>query len=192
MDASTDVLRLNKQLNQAIGQSVENTRVEKVDMENLFNDSPVHNLTKLISQSKYSAIHLADISRILLLYKYGGVYTDSDIILIRKTDYGDKFLTRNGNSAVLNNAVFAYPKSDSFLFAILRYINSKYRGRSYFEVLRLFKDKVNEFCETFCECNPQQMTRDGWINCCDLKIIREFIIREVKAIYKMVKSSTNY
>lgn len=58
-----------------------------------------------VYRSQWPPIHLSDVLRLLVLYRYGGIYMDSDVIVMRSfRDLNPVFLTEEEKS-FLNNGV---------------------------------------------------------------------------------------
>ncbi|XP_075265641.1 alpha-1,4-N-acetylglucosaminyltransferase-like [Convolutriloba macropyga] len=111
-NSSLDLVRAN--LSVVLNRHFNNIELVHMTAEELFKDTPVESLMPNISKARYKAVHISDIARVVLIYKYGGVYSDADIILRRKPEFGPKFFTRSGASGMLINAAFAYPKGIQF------------------------------------------------------------------------------
>lgn len=65
---------------------------------------------------------IADVLRVQLIYKYGGIYSDIDSICLKKFDerFCKAFLNFNVNKYAVSNNFFGFPKNDLFLEFYLR------------------------------------------------------------------------
>lgn len=63
----------------------DNVRILHLDYERYSKDTPVHELyaSGKLKYSQYARSHASDVLRYLTLYKYGGIYLDLDVIVIK-------------------------------------------------------------------------------------------------------------
>ena len=162
-----------------------NIDVVHMTTEELLKDTPAEQLLPNISRARYHAVHRSDIARIALIYKYGGVYSDADIILRRKPNFGPKFFTRSGASSLLINAAFAYPKGDSILWNALYELKKTYDPKGY--TVMYTHNKVTErFCKSSCDNTAQQFDNNTVnFKCCDMTIVGEFILFRVSSFWQI-------
>ena len=69
-------------------------------------------------------VHISDALRVLLVWKFGGIYLDLDYVVMEDMTHYQTFLVDNG-SGVTNNA-FSFPPGHSFLFKVLENIQKSY------------------------------------------------------------------
>ncbi|XP_075240019.1 uncharacterized protein LOC142335424 isoform X2 [Convolutriloba macropyga] len=152
-----------------------NIDVVHMTTEELLKDTPAEQLLPNISRARYHAVHRSDIARIALIYKYGGVYSDADIILRRKPNFGPKFFTRSGASSLLINAAFAYPKGDSILWNALYELKKTYDPKGY--TVMYTHNKVTErFCKSSCDNTARQFDNNTVnFKCCDMTIVASVV-----------------
>lgn len=88
----------------------ENVYLRNVNMETFAKNSPLDlDHRDKIYSSKHPVVHLADFLRLLILYKYGGIYIDTDFIIFKNFDALEKtFITREHTYELLNNGVMAF------------------------------------------------------------------------------------
>ncbi|XP_076266976.1 lactosylceramide 4-alpha-galactosyltransferase-like [Rhynchophorus ferrugineus] len=81
--ASTESSRIIKAL-----QFYPNIKFLRVNMDRFVEGSPVNDLWKSrkIHTGKYALSHTSDVLRYLLLWKYGGIYADLDVVVIKNLD----------------------------------------------------------------------------------------------------------
>jgi lactosylceramide 4-alpha-galactosyltransferase len=129
---------LNTEINEALKSVLlhhENVQVLYVDMDLLFNGTPVEEFHKrqLLKTSKFLAVHTSDAIRILTLWLYGGKYFDLDIITVRNLTGINNFIIHETNFPVTNiaNSFFAYEKRSPIGEYILKRLNKEYNGGSW-------------------------------------------------------------
>jgi lactosylceramide 4-alpha-galactosyltransferase len=68
--------------------SYKNVKIGHLDFERYVKDTPVEDLYKggKIDKSKYPQSHASDVLRYLTLWKYGGIYADLDVIVIKSLE----------------------------------------------------------------------------------------------------------
>ena len=66
-------------------QTVQNVEFYTVNWDNIFKDTPIHNLTqsKKFHESQFKVSHFSDALRMAMVYKYGGFYSDLDAVTIQ-------------------------------------------------------------------------------------------------------------
>lgn len=103
------------------------------DLDELLKDTPTQEFATLWyewRQTKHYPIHYSELIRLAALYKYGGVYLDSDIIVLKpiyalkKNSIGVE--SQMGGSSIFNGAVMAFDKYSPFLMECLREFYSTY------------------------------------------------------------------
>nr|CAI5858347.1 unnamed protein product [Callosobruchus analis] len=79
-DESDDILRALL--------SYENVKLLHVNFDDYTKDTPVEELYKsgLLDDSEYAQSHASDVLRYLTLWKYGGIYLDLDVIVVRSLE----------------------------------------------------------------------------------------------------------
>ena len=92
-------------------------QVQKYDLEDMLRNSPAQDfLSKIKSASKgpfwYS--HLTDLLRLLLLYKWGGIYMDTDMVVVRLVNSLKNVLGYQGKWG-LNGAFMAFEKDNPYI-----------------------------------------------------------------------------
>ncbi|KAK4884084.1 hypothetical protein RN001_000355 [Aquatica leii] len=90
-------------------QNYKNIKILSFDFQNLVKDSPAESLykNKKIQSAAFPVIVASDISRLLILQKYGGIYLDLDVIVIKPLEkLGFNYAGLQSNKYV-NNAVLS-------------------------------------------------------------------------------------
>ena len=99
-------------------------RVEKYNLTKLIVDSPAHDFIEKLEKAKRSDhwySHETNILRLLLLYKWGGVYLDTDVILVRSLNSLERNTLgfQDSKKSLLNGAFMIFEKGHSYLESCL-------------------------------------------------------------------------
>ena len=111
-----------------------NVEVLAYTLEDLVKDTPaatfVGDKLKNATGGKYWYTHESDLIRLLVLYKWGGVYIDNDVILVRSFDNLklNKLVWHDLDGNWLNNGVIMFEKGHTFLRDCLKEFAETYRG----------------------------------------------------------------
>nr|XP_022907909.1 lactosylceramide 4-alpha-galactosyltransferase-like [Onthophagus taurus] len=85
----------------------------------------------LIETSSYFVEHFSDAFRLIVLMKFGGIYLDSDVIVMRSlNDLGLNFVGKESET-VLGTAILAFEKGSYLLNALLKDFNINYDPKSW-------------------------------------------------------------
>ena len=105
--------------------------VQRYNLEELLEDSPAKSLIpKLKMDSKYLYSHESDLLRILILYQWGGVYMDTDVIIVRPLDSLMNAIGMEDKN-YLNGAFMTFEKGNMYLKACLEEFARNYDQRSW-------------------------------------------------------------
>ena len=105
----------------------QNIHIVKYSIEILLADTPAFNgyfdIKTQISNSKYWYSHETDLIRFIMLYKYGGIYLDSDIVVLRNIDYehikNTVSLEADNDDSITGSAFLCFEKKHPILKEIL-------------------------------------------------------------------------
>ena len=86
-------------------------------LEDFFRTAPYN-------KSKTPVVHLSDALRVLLVWKFGGIYLDLDYVILNDMTHYQNFLAGNG-AGVTNNA-FSFTPGHPFLFKVMEQIQKSY------------------------------------------------------------------
>ena len=86
-------------------------------LENFFHEAAYNG-------SSYQMVHLSDALRVLLVWKFGGLYLDLDYIVLNDMSHYQNFLASNGGG-VTNNA-FSFSPGHSFLNKLINKMPDSY------------------------------------------------------------------
>ena len=83
-------------------------------------------MCQLLESSRYPEYHYSDLLRILLVHKFGGIYSDLDIVTIKPfpENLEDKNLVAADTSSRLGNCFLKFERGHSFLKHAMRNIVS--------------------------------------------------------------------
>ena len=76
------------------------------------------------NKSMNPVVHLSDALRVLLVWKFGGIYLDLDYVILNDMTHYHNFLADNG-AGVTNNA-FSFTPGHQFLFKVMEKIQKSY------------------------------------------------------------------
>ncbi|XP_020391314.2 lactosylceramide 4-alpha-galactosyltransferase-like [Rhincodon typus] len=129
--------------------SFKNVVILPLKPRELFSDTPLAGWYEKVDPSKerYWFHVLADGCRLALLWKYGGIYLDTDIISIKPLDFRNFVGAESVRFA--NNAALGFNRSHSFVESCLRDFVEKYNGAAWGQQgPRLMTRMVKTWCET--------------------------------------------
>jgi len=114
-----------------------NVIVVRPDIRALLEGTPAEGWLREVErhrEGKYFYSHVTDIFRFATLYRYGGIYLDTDVIVMRDMGHlencvGAELAGEHGEAKILNGAIMAFPKRGSrFLWDCMAEFNATYRG----------------------------------------------------------------
>lgn len=99
-------------------QEHENLFFRKLEMKEIIKGTPLDGWyqNSSIDGSSYQLTFDSDISRVVLLYKYGGWYIDSDLLLLKPVDDLVNVITTKWDSPRVNPNFLAFSKGHPFLY----------------------------------------------------------------------------
>ena len=108
-------------------------RVQKYNLTKLIIDSPAYDFIKKLenaTRNSYWYSHETDLLRLLFLYKWGGVYLDTDMILVRSLDSLEMNTIgfQDSKKSLLCGAFMMFEKGHSYLKSCLVEFAKKYNG----------------------------------------------------------------
>ena len=113
------------------GYSIE---VKPYNLAEMVNNTPAHTFSgeciRNASMGKFWYSHESDLLRLLVLYKFGGVYIDTDVILVRSFEdlVWNVVAWEDSEQTMLNNAVMKFEKGHMFLGLCLKEFSKNYNG----------------------------------------------------------------
>ena len=121
-NAMVRVLSLNATFKQKFLENYSNIIFEVFTIEDVFNETPFFNWwinrKKEITNGPHYIAHISDALRLVLMYKYGGFYSDLDTITIR--NLGELFYfpavgTGNATHEYLGNGILNFPRNHKLI-----------------------------------------------------------------------------
>ncbi|KAK4345518.1 hypothetical protein RND71_035694 [Anisodus tanguticus] len=108
----------------------------------LFNNTPVETWFDDLKNGKKDpgeiplAQNLSNLIRLAVLYKYSGVYLDTDFIILKdfsrlRNSIGAQSVSPNGNWTRLNNAVLIFDKNHPLLYKFMEEFSSSFDGNKW-------------------------------------------------------------
>lgn len=87
-----------------------NVKLLRIHLEDYAKNTPVEDLikSKLYATSNWPVAHISDILRYLTLYKYPGVYMDSDIVMVKPFDKLTSNWAARDSETVVNSGIMSY------------------------------------------------------------------------------------
>ncbi|KAL3531710.1 hypothetical protein ACH5RR_005231 [Cinchona calisaya] len=112
------------------------------DLSSLFKNTPAEAWFNYLRTGKIDpgkvplAQNLSNLIRLAVLYKYGGVYLDTDFIVLRdfsmlRNVIGAQSVDANGNWTRLNNAVLVFDKKHPLLYEFMQEFQLTFDGNSW-------------------------------------------------------------
>nr|XP_018678103.1 PREDICTED: uncharacterized protein At4g19900 isoform X1 [Musa acuminata subsp. malaccensis] len=102
------------------------------NLDELLKDTPAHIFSSVWFEWRktlHYPIHYSELLRLAALYKYGGIYLDSDIIVLNPLHSLKNFVSiedNTGGNSVFNGAVMAFEKNSSLMLECLNEYYSTY------------------------------------------------------------------
>ena len=182
LDTRVKIGEMKTQLKQSLGALYNNIDLITLSPYDLFSSTPISRITREVFNSSHKAVHLSDIARVVLLYKYGGIYSDSDGFLVRNIDkLGDTFIARTPIDNVANGFLAAR-KNSLFLLEILSGIADNFiPTRTYYQIFDIHTKTVRRYCTEACKVYSSfNNINHKNLQCCELKILRKLLISNKK------------
>ncbi|KAI4332566.1 hypothetical protein L6164_017462 [Bauhinia variegata] len=105
------------------------------NLDELLKDTPTHIFSSVWYEwrkTKFYSTHYSELVRLAALYRYGGIYLDSDIIVLKPISFLKNSVGKEDNVAgsALNGAVMAFRKHSPFIMECLKEFYSTYDDTS--------------------------------------------------------------
>ncbi|XP_047330120.1 lactosylceramide 4-alpha-galactosyltransferase-like [Impatiens glandulifera] len=147
----------------------------------LFKDTPAETWlnaikTGLIDPGKISLVqNLSNLMRLAVLYKYGGVYIDTDFIVLRnfsnlRNAIGAQGIDEFGNWTRLNNAVLVFDKNHELVYKFMEEFANNFNGNIWgfngpYLVSRVVEKEGNNYSEIKLRILPPRVVYPvNWID----------------------------
>lgn len=106
------------------------------NLDELLKDTPVNIFASLWNdwrKTKHYPIHYSELIRLAALYKYGGIYLDSDVIVLKPLTLDGNFIgmeSKYSENSTLNGALMAFEKNSFFIMECMKELYSTYNDTS--------------------------------------------------------------
>ncbi|NWI61174.1 A4GCT acetylglucosaminyltransferase, partial [Calyptomena viridis] len=150
--------------------SMKNVFIFPLQMETIFQETPLLQwYNQVIPEQEKNWVHISsDASRLALIWKYGGIYMDTDVISIRPIPE-ENFLAAQ-KSRFSSNGIFGFPARHKFIWDCMENFVLKYNGNIWgnqgpFLMTRMLKSLCNltdfkgtedHSCQNISFLNPQR------------------------------------
>ncbi|KAM7299030.1 lactosylceramide 4-alpha-galactosyltransferase, partial [Ixodes scapularis] len=108
--------------------SLRNFRLARIDVNSLVNDTPLngwyHSDAWIVSPFRTN--HFSDALRLLVLWKYGGVYADLDTLVLKSVANLQNSVSRE-RFPLIGNSMMSFQKGHPFLLACLQEFAINYK-----------------------------------------------------------------
>ncbi|XP_030751590.1 lactosylceramide 4-alpha-galactosyltransferase-like isoform X2 [Sitophilus oryzae] len=145
--------------------SYSNIKLQYLNMKKFVQGTPVEKLwaEEQIYESKYLLWHISDILRILTLWKYGGIYMDLDVLVMKNLDTLSKNFAGAEEPESLANGVMGFSSNgighqyvNSCVYDLVEHFNGDAWAANGPHIITKFASKlcngsVKDFFDTSCE-----------------------------------------
>ncbi|XP_042149546.1 lactosylceramide 4-alpha-galactosyltransferase [Ixodes scapularis] len=147
--------------------SLRNFRLARIDVNSLVNDTPLngwyHSDAWIVSPFRTN--HFSDALRLLVLWKYGGVYADLDTLVLKSVANLQNSVSRE-RFPLIGNSMMSFQKGHPFLLACLQEFAINYKPRRWaYNGPRL----LERVLKTWCPKEP--VMQQPYVDCADVSIL---------------------
>lgn len=144
-----------------------NFRLARIDVKSLVNDTPLngwyHSDAWIVSPFRTN--HFSDALRLLVLWKYGGVYADLDTLVLKSVANLQNSVSRE-LFPLIGNSMMSFQKNHPFLLACLQEFAINYKPRRWaYNGPRL----LERVLRTWCPKEP--VMQQPYVECADVSIL---------------------
>lgn len=131
-----------------------NIQTRKFSVQDVFKDTPMNdwwkNYEDKIRKGEFNLVHTSDALRVALIWKYGGIYLDTDTITIRNLNYLLNFPGVGAqDKSTANNAVINFPKNHRFTNELIKEFVKNYNPKCWgCKGPELFTQVFKNYCKT--------------------------------------------
>ncbi|XP_023239128.1 lactosylceramide 4-alpha-galactosyltransferase-like [Centruroides sculpturatus] len=137
-----------------------NVRIQRITFEKVFENTPLLKwyIEGKWNKSDYEIFHLSDAIRYALIWKYGGMYLDLDIVMLKTFPSYKNFVIRESNNS-LCNGIFAMERNHTILYKCMEYIKQSYDSNCFACIgPLLFTEEISSFChQEIIDDMPKQL-----------------------------------
>ena len=126
----------------------ENIRISRLDVNSLLSDTPLRDVLESVKKSDNYVPHLSDLLRLAVMYKYGGIYVDLDMIAIRPLEtWKEKYFTRQFREGFIGSTIIKASKPfEKIFFRAMVAARRDYKRTYYPSLLNSFGKTVVSYC----------------------------------------------
>ncbi|XP_023233605.1 lactosylceramide 4-alpha-galactosyltransferase-like [Centruroides sculpturatus] len=140
-----------------------NVHMRRMSFEEIFVGTPLEDwyFKKEWKKSKYKTHHLSDAVRYAVIWRYGGIYLDLDIVMLKPLPFTTNFVVKSRKNS-LCNGIFGMQRHHSFLYDCMKNLSEEYKsdcfvcvGPRFFtkHFLSYCRSKSVEYVEEKDNCN---------------------------------------
>ncbi|XP_067125307.1 lactosylceramide 4-alpha-galactosyltransferase-like [Centruroides vittatus] len=145
-----------------------NIKVNRIDLNDTFEGTPLKTWFRnnQWATSKFRTNDISNALRIVLIWKFGGIYLDLDVVVLKPLYNINNFAIIQDKSTV-NNAIFRFDQGHNFLYKCLQNVEKSYRKNVWGSIgLKLFTETVKDYC------NIRSFRNLSALNC-DINVLSE-------------------
>ncbi|KAF7284770.1 hypothetical protein GWI33_021638 [Rhynchophorus ferrugineus] len=156
--------------------SYSNINILHINLDRFVKGSPVEELwkSKKVYESKFPLTHISDIFRVLLLWRYGGIYMDLDVIVTKNLELlPANFIGAESKSDLNNDVIGLSSKSVGQQFAqeLLELLNKNYNGQSWTgNSVSIFNRLAKKWCD------KKDVSATVGMNCKSINILKQKVL----------------
>ncbi|XP_068225016.1 lactosylceramide 4-alpha-galactosyltransferase-like [Palaemon carinicauda] len=147
-----------------------NIRIVTSNLEEIFNETPLwelFNSDKWLKNTTWAEINLSDMLRVALVWKWGGIYADTDSICIKSTSNLTDAVGMGEDMIIINAILIGQPRHKVF-WMLMEDIQQNFKGDIWGEngphaITRV----MNELCKT---TNFTEIARSGK-GCANMRVL---------------------
>ncbi|XP_047741178.1 uncharacterized protein LOC108671132 [Hyalella azteca] len=118
----------------ALQAAYQNLCVAHVNFTSLFKDTPLLELyhSEKFNNTSHKIHNLSDMSRVALVYKFGGLYSDMDVIALRPLVGATNFIAlQDDGTGYLNHAIHRMRRHHPMLLRVMKHVAANYNGQTW-------------------------------------------------------------
>ncbi|XP_067139767.1 lactosylceramide 4-alpha-galactosyltransferase-like isoform X2 [Centruroides vittatus] len=137
-----------------------NVRIQRTTFEKVFENTPLLEwyIEGKWNNSSYEIFHLSDATRYALIWKYGGIYLDLDIVMLKTFPSYKNFVIKESSNR-LCNGIFGMERNHTILYKCMEYIKQSYDSNCFACIgPLLFTKEISSFChQEIIDDMPKQL-----------------------------------
>ncbi|XP_023239132.1 lactosylceramide 4-alpha-galactosyltransferase-like isoform X2 [Centruroides sculpturatus] len=125
-----------------------NVKIQRTKFEKVFENTPLLEwyIEGKWNKSNYKISHLSDATRYALIWKYGGMFLDLDIVMMKTFPFYKNFVIKESSNQ-LCSGIFAMERNHTILYKCMEYIKQSYDSNCFACIGPLLITKeISSFC----------------------------------------------